>query len=106
VVEQTILFNPEASEVQAELAKFVKVKLYTDRDAEPYLSNKKLMLETYKSNVLPTYIFLTPEGKEIRRLPKRLSVTPSKREFLDAFRETLRRTTGRGPDTGSETADR
>jgi hypothetical protein len=74
------------------------VKLYTDKNEEPFLSNRKLMEETYRSDFLPTYLFLTPEGKEIARLPRLISVIPSPSDFVEAFRKTLDATTGAAPN--------
>lgn len=79
------------------MKKFVKVKLYTDRNQEPYLTNRKLMEETYRSDFLPTYLFLTAEGKEIARLPRLVSVIPSEADFVDAMRKTLEAMAGTAP---------
>lgn len=70
------------------------MKLYTDRNEEPYLTNRKLMEETYGSDFLPTYIFLTPDGKEIARLPRLISVVPSETDFVEAMRKTLEAVAG------------
>ncbi|ROL56646.1 DUF255 domain-containing protein [Bacteroidetes/Chlorobi group bacterium ChocPot_Mid] len=47
------------------LSKMVKVKLTTDINKEPYLSNKKFQLERFKSVAIPLYVILTPEGEVI-----------------------------------------
>ncbi len=47
------------------MEQMVRVKLFTDRDEEPYLSNKKLQEERFGSIELPLYVILTPEGEFI-----------------------------------------
>ena len=47
-------------EVKTRLDQFVKVKLFTDRNQEPYLSNKKLQEERYGSIELPLYVIMKP----------------------------------------------
>ncbi|MFH1052158.1 MAG: cytochrome c biogenesis protein CcdA [bacterium] len=47
------------------LAQMVKVKLITDVNEEPYISNKKFQLEKFKSVAIPLYVLLTPEGEII-----------------------------------------
>lgn len=72
------------------LERFVKVKLYTDRETEPYLRNRRLRDDRFQSNLLPLYVFLTPGGREVARLPRIDSPLPSKTEFLEALSRTLR----------------
>ncbi len=47
------------------LAQMVKVKLITDVNEEPYLSNKKMQLEKFQSVAIPLYVILTPDGEVI-----------------------------------------
>ncbi|OGU18010.1 MAG: hypothetical protein A2X61_14890 [Ignavibacteria bacterium GWB2_35_12] len=47
------------------LSKMVKVKLLTDVNEEPYISNKNFQLEKFNSVALPLYVILTPDGKVI-----------------------------------------
>jgi hypothetical protein len=71
---------------------FVKLKLYTDRRTEDNVKNKKIKEEVYKSNWLPLYVFLTPDGKEVARLPKSLEdPLPSAQDFIEALRKAKNR---------------
>ncbi len=49
------------ADVKARLDQFVKVKLFTDRNKEPYISNKKLQEERYGSIELPLYVIIKPD---------------------------------------------
>jgi thiol:disulfide interchange protein len=51
--------------VASRLDEYVKVKLFTDRNVEPYLSNKKMQEERYGSIELPLYVILTPDEQLI-----------------------------------------
>jgi hypothetical protein len=53
------------SSIQSLFSKMVKVKLTTDVNEEPYISNKKLQLEKFNSVALPLYVILSPDGKVI-----------------------------------------
>lgn len=53
----------KSNELISRLNSFVKVKLYTDRDKEPFISNKKLQESAYGSIELPLYVILTPNGE-------------------------------------------
>ena len=67
----------------------MRIRLWTDRGAEEKKKNRKLLNDVYKFEGLPLYVFLTPDGREVARLPSSLeSALPSMREFLDAFRKT------------------
>ncbi len=48
------------ADVKSRLDGFIKVKLFTDRNSEPYLSNKKLQEERYGSIELPLYVIMKP----------------------------------------------
>lgn len=86
MIESTVLNQPE---VQAYLQKFVRIRLYTDRKTEDNKHNRKILNEVYKFNGLPLYVFLTPDGKEVARLPMNVTDTlPSVKDFLDAFEKT------------------
>ena len=52
-------------QVKALMDQMVKVRLFTDRRTEPYLSNKKLQESMYNSIELPLYAIVTPSGKLI-----------------------------------------
>jgi thiol:disulfide interchange protein DsbD len=53
------------SEVASLMERMVKVQLFTDRRAEPYISNKKFQQERFGSIELPLYVVLTPQGDVI-----------------------------------------
>ncbi len=65
-------------EVQALMRDMVKVQLFTDRKAEPYLSNKKRQLEQFGSIELPLYVLLKPDGSVISTK----AFTRNKAEFV------------------------
>lgn len=92
MVENKILTKPE---VQAELDRFVKVRLYTDRQTADNIRNRDFQLKRFGTAALPLYVFLTPEGREITRLPK--AGLPGAQDFLTAFKRTLEETTGAAP---------
>lgn len=53
------------SEVKQLLNRMVKLRLFTDRREEPYLSNKKFQMERFNSIELPLYVILTPDEQII-----------------------------------------
>ncbi|HRS02710.1 MAG TPA: DUF255 domain-containing protein, partial [Bacteroidota bacterium] len=55
----------KSDEVQNLLNQMVKVKLFTDRNEEPYLSNKKFQQQKFGSIELPLYVILKPTGEVI-----------------------------------------
>jgi thiol:disulfide interchange protein DsbD len=61
-MEQNMFKRPD---VAPRLEQFVKVKLYTDRRGEPYISNKKMQQEVYGSVELPLYVIVSAEGQHI-----------------------------------------
>ncbi|MGE5479212.1 MAG: cytochrome c biogenesis protein CcdA [Chloroflexota bacterium] len=65
--------------ITALMDKFVKVKLYTDRNMEPYISNKKLQESKYGSIELPLYVIMTADGKTIGTK----TFTRDENEFMD-----------------------
>ena len=58
---------------------FVKVKLYTDRKEEPYISNKKLQESLYGSIELPLYVIVSPDGEHVGTK----TFTRDMQEFVD-----------------------
>ncbi len=52
-------------QVSALMNQYVKVKLFTDRREEPYLSNKKLQQDKFGSIELPLYVIITPSEELI-----------------------------------------
>ncbi|MGQ9819562.1 MAG: cytochrome c biogenesis protein CcdA [Candidatus Kapaibacteriales bacterium] len=53
------------SEVKQLLDQMVKLRLFTDRREEPYISNKKFQMERFNSIELPLYAILTPNEQVI-----------------------------------------
>ncbi len=51
--------------VMEKMEQMVRVKLFTDRNKEPYISNQKLQQEKFGSIELPLYVLLTPNGEFI-----------------------------------------
>ncbi|NLO20085.1 MAG: thioredoxin family protein, partial [Ignavibacteria bacterium] len=70
-------------EVQSLLKQMVKVKLYTDRREEPYVSNKKMQQERFNSIELPLYVILTPNEEFVATK----AFTRDEREFLDFLKK-------------------
>lgn len=52
-------------EVKKLLANMVKVRLFTDRKQEPYISNKEMQMRRFNSIELPLYVIQTPDEKVI-----------------------------------------
>lgn len=48
-------------DVKTLMGKMVKVKLYTDRKVEPYISNKKFQQDRFGSIALPLYVIMSPK---------------------------------------------
>ncbi len=57
------MFNK--SEVKKLLSNMVKVRLFTDRKQEPYISNKEMQMRRFNSIELPLYVIQTPDEKVI-----------------------------------------
>lgn len=55
--------------VKEELAKFTRVKLYTDGEGQPYEGFQKMQEEKFKTVALPLYAIVTPEGNTIATFP-------------------------------------
>jgi thiol:disulfide interchange protein DsbD len=75
---------PRAS-IKSKMDEMVKVKLFTDRREEPYLSNKKFQEERFGSIELPLYVILTPDGELIGTK----SFTRNEEEFSDFLQKGL-----------------
>ena len=58
-MERNMFSKPEITSL---LNEFIKVKLYTDRREEPYISNKKLQETQFGSIELPLYVVISPDG--------------------------------------------
>ena len=63
---------------------FVVVKLYTDRDEEPYYSNREAIKQPLtRQGTNPLYLVMTPDGE---RVLKMIGYTQNKRQFMDFLR--------------------
>jgi thiol:disulfide interchange protein DsbD len=72
------------AEVEAELKKFVLVRLYTDGEGEIYERNQQLEQEMLGTVALPYYAVVTPEGKVIASFP---GLTRDAKVFVDFLRK-------------------
>ncbi len=52
-------------EVKKLLSQMVKVRLFTDRREEPYISNKNMQMQRFNSIELPLYVIQSPDEKVI-----------------------------------------
>jgi thiol:disulfide interchange protein len=52
-------------EVERELARYVRVRLYTDRPGEPYVGYQKMERDLFGTVALPYYAVFSPEGKPV-----------------------------------------
>jgi thiol:disulfide interchange protein len=65
--------------VREELAKFVRAKLFTDGEGEPYESFQKMQEERFKTVALPLYAVVTPDGNTLATFP---GLTRDEDEFV------------------------
>jgi thiol:disulfide interchange protein DsbD len=82
-MENNVFTHPT---VEALLKEFVRVRLFTDRRTEPYLSHKRFQQEKFGTVELPFYAVLSPEG--------RVLATAGFTRDIDAFAAFLRRALG------------
>lgn len=61
-METKMFPKPQVSEL---MSRMVKVKLFTDRPQEPYISNKKFQMEKFNSIELPLYVLMKPNAELI-----------------------------------------
>ncbi len=61
-MESNIFTRPE---IRALLERMVRVRLFTDRRSEPYISNKRFQQERFGTVELPFYALLRPDGTVI-----------------------------------------
>lgn len=73
------------AEIENRMKGFVKVKLYTDRREEPYISHKKMQQELYGSIELPLYVIITPDGEHLGTK----TFTRDMQEFVDFLDQGL-----------------
>ncbi len=67
-------------EVQAEMSKFVLVKLYTDGEGEIYERQQKFQEQTFQTVALPFYAIIDKDGKLVATFP---GLTRNTTEFID-----------------------
>jgi thiol:disulfide interchange protein DsbD len=67
-------------EVEAELGKFVRVRLYTDREGELYERHQQMEQEMFGTVALPFYAVVDGDGKVIASFP---GLTRNAAEFVD-----------------------
>jgi thiol:disulfide interchange protein DsbD len=72
-------------EVQGLMRDMVKVQLFTDRKAEPYLSHKKRQLEQFGTIELPLYVLLKPDGTVLATK----AFTRDRQEFIGFLKKAL-----------------
>jgi thiol:disulfide interchange protein DsbD len=66
-------------EIRAELSKFVLVRLFTDREGQPYQSQQQMEKDRFESVALPLYAIITPNGQIKASFP---GLTRDPKEFL------------------------
>lgn len=73
------------AEVKELLNRMVKVRLFTDRRVEPYISNKEMQMKRFKSIELPLYVIQTADEKVIATS----SFTRNPTEFLGFLKKAF-----------------
>jgi thiol:disulfide interchange protein DsbD len=71
-------------EVEAEMSKFILVRLYTDGDGEIYEQQQQFQEKTYQTVALPFYAVLSADGKTISTFP---GLTRNVAEFVDFLKK-------------------
>jgi thiol:disulfide interchange protein DsbD len=66
-------------EIRAEMDKFVRVRLFTDRAGAPYEAQQKMEKDRFDSVALPLYAILSPDGKIKASFP---GLTRDPKEFM------------------------
>lgn len=74
-------------QVKGLMDQMIKVRLFTDRREEPYLSNKNMQQNRYNSVELPLYVILTPDEKMLGTK----AFTRSESEFVNFLSEALKK---------------
>ncbi len=69
--------------VKAELAKYVRVKLFTDGEGEPYEGFQRMQEQRFGTVALPLYAILTPDDQIIARFE---GLTRNEAEFVEFLR--------------------
>ncbi len=71
--------------VEKELSKFVRVKLYTDREGEPYEGHQRMEQEMFGTVALPFYAVVDADGKIFASFP---GLTRNSAEFIDFLQKS------------------
>jgi len=82
-METKMFVKPEIDNL---IGQYVKVRLYTDRQKEPYISNKMLQMEKFNSIELPLYVILKPDGE----LVGTKAFTRDENEFITFLKSGLK----------------
>lgn len=72
--------------VRRELDRFVRVRLYTDGEGEPYVSQQRLQQERFGTVALPLYAILRPDGTVVATFA---GLTRDEAEFLRFLQSSL-----------------
>jgi thiol:disulfide interchange protein DsbD len=75
-------------EVEAELAKFVRVKLFTDGEGEIYERQQQMEQQLFGTVALPFYAIFDEHGKPVASFP---GLTRNSTEFVDFLRSPINR---------------
>ena len=67
------------AEVKGELAKFIRVRLYTDGSGSLYENQQKMESDRFGTVALPLYVILSPEDRSVATFS---GLTRSPKEFL------------------------
>lgn len=70
--------------VRAELEKYVRVKLFTDGEGEPYEGFQKMQEQRFGTVALPLYAIITPEDQIVARFE---GLTRNENEFVNFLRK-------------------
>ena len=71
-------------EVQTELAKYVRARLYTDGEGENYQRQQQFQEKTFQTVALPFYAIFDSNGKPVATFP---GLTRNAQEFVDFLRK-------------------
>ncbi|MDQ3219454.1 MAG: redoxin, partial [Acidobacteriota bacterium] len=72
------------NDVEAELSKFVLVRLYTDGDGEIYEKQQQMEQDMFGTVALPYYAVMDADGKNIAAFP---GLTRNVPEFVDFLKK-------------------
>lgn len=70
--------------VRIELEKFVRVRLYTDGEGEPYEGFQKMQEQRFGTVALPLYAIITPQDQVTATFE---GLTRSEQEFVDFLKK-------------------